>query len=97
VIGGITDLNICHDTSVCSVVPFPNDPQRFQVSFLGFSPIWALTSDQCGFARIHATLGNAVGTGQMVWVALHSEEPVDEPDEDGLIATLPKIMDVRPV
>ena len=45
-----------------------------------------------------AALTAAAGTQQRVWVVTHPDETVeDELDEDGLVAALSKIMDVRPI
>ena len=39
----------------------------------------------------------AAGTQQRLWVITHTAETMDdEPDAEGSIAALPKIMDVRP-
>jgi hypothetical protein len=96
--GRVLDLGAAHDTPVRSVGEFPNDPNRFQVSFWAYSPVCGLLRDQPDFDRIHETLRNAVRSGQMVWVVTHSQEVVEgEPDDDGLIPAYPKNMDVRPV
>jgi len=95
--GQIIDLNPIQDTSVHWIREFPTDRNRFAVAFWAYSPICGLTRDHPDFERIHATLTEAVKTSQSVWVATHSEEVVeDEPDMDGSIAVLPKILDVRP-
>jgi hypothetical protein len=94
--GQILDLNSVHDTSVHWVREFPTDRTRIAVAFWAYSPVCGLTRDHPDFERIHTTLTEAVGTSQLVWVATHSEEVVDdEPDKDGLQAALPKILDVR--
>jgi hypothetical protein len=96
--GQVVDLNAAHDTTVYWIRAFPTDPSRFHVAFWAYSPLCALTRDHPEFDRIYATLTAAAGTPQMVWVVTHSEETVDdEPDEEGLVAALSKIMDVRPV
>jgi hypothetical protein len=96
--GRILDLNVAHDTGVAWLREFPTDPGRFRVAFWAYNPICALTREQPEFDRIYASLTTAAGTPQQLWVATHSEETVnDEPDEEGLIAALPKIMDVRPL
>jgi hypothetical protein len=93
----VIDIGAAHDTPVRSVRPLVSDPNRFEVCFWGYSPVCGLTRDQPDFERIHATLTQAAQTGQMVWVAIHSQEVVEgEPDEDGLIPGYPRIMDVRP-
>jgi hypothetical protein len=94
--GRIIDLNVAHETGVAWIREFPTDPSRFRVAFWAYSPICGLTREHPEFERIHAVLTAAAGTQQQVWVATYSEETVeDEPDEEGLIAALPKIMDVR--
>jgi hypothetical protein len=94
----IIDLNSAHDTGVAWVREFPADHNRFRVAFWAYSPICGLTREHPEFDRIHATLTAAAGTPQQLWVVTHSEETVDdEPDEEGSIAALPKIMDVRPI
>jgi hypothetical protein len=96
--GRIIDLNAAHDTGVAWVRAFPTDPGRFRVAFWAYSPICGLTREHPEFDRIHATLTAAAGTPQQLWVATHTEETVEEePDEEGLIAALPKILDVRPL
>jgi hypothetical protein len=96
--GRIIDLNSAHDTGVAWVREFPTARSRFRVAFWAYSPICGLTREQPEFDRIFATLTAAAGTQQQLWVVTHSEETVDdEPDEEGLIAALPKIMDVRPM
>jgi hypothetical protein len=95
--GRILDLCSAHDTGVRSVRDCPADPSRCEVSFWAYSPVCALARDHPEFERIYSTLTEAVKTSHMVWVAPHSQEVVGgEPDEDGLIPTYPKIMDVRP-
>jgi hypothetical protein len=94
--GRVLDLAAAHDTAVRSVREFPHDPSRFLVGFWAYSPVCGLTRDQPEFERIYATLTEAAQTGQMVWVVTHSQEVLEgEPDEDGLMPTYPKIMDVR--
>jgi hypothetical protein len=94
----IIDLSAAHDTGVAWVQALPTDAGRYRVAFWAYSPLCALTRDHPEFDRIHATLNAAVGTTEQVWVATCSEETVDdEPDEEGLVAALPKIMDVRPM
>jgi hypothetical protein len=96
--GHIVDLGTAHDTPVYWVREFPNDPTRFRVAFWAYTPLCALTRDHPEFDRVFRTLTAAAGTPQMVWVVPHSEDTVeDEPDEDGLVSALPKVMDVRPV
>jgi hypothetical protein len=95
--GRILDLNSTHDTGVAWVRAFATDPNRLRVAFWAYSPICAPTREHPEFDRIHALLTAAVGT-QQLWVATHSEETVaDEPDEEGMTAALPKILDVRPM
>jgi hypothetical protein len=95
--GRILDLNAAHDTGVAWIREFSTDPGRCRVAFWAYSPICGLTREHPEFERIHATLTAAAGTPQPFWVATYSEETVDdEPDEEGLVAALPKIMDVRP-
>jgi hypothetical protein len=94
----IIDLNSAHDTGVAWVRAFSTDSSRFRVAFWAYSPICGLTREHPEFDRILATLTTAAQTQQQLWVVTHSEETVqDEPDEDGLIATLPRILDVRPM
>lgn len=96
--GQLVDLNAAHDTTVYWVREFPTDPSRFRVAFWAYTPLCALTREHPEFDRIYATLTAAAGTQQMVWVVTHSGETVDdELDEDGLVAALSKIMDVRPI
>jgi hypothetical protein len=95
--GRIIDLNPAHDTTVAWVRGFAMDPSRFRVAFWAYSPICALTQEHPEFDRILANLAAAAGTPQQLWVATYSEETVEEQDEEGLIAALPKIMDVRPL
>jgi hypothetical protein len=96
--GQVLDLNTAHDTGVAWICAFPTDPNRFRVAFWAYSPICGLTRDQPGFDRLHAVLTATAGTQQRVWVVTHSEETVDdEPDTEGLIAALPRIMDVRTI
>lgn len=95
--GHIIDLNSAHDTGVAWIREFAMDRSRFRVAFWAYSPICGLTREHPEFDRIHATLTAAAGTQQQLWVVTHSEETVDDdPDEEGLIAALPKLMDVRP-
>jgi hypothetical protein len=95
--GQIVDLNAAHDTGVYWLREFPTDPDRFRVAFWAYSPVCALTREHPEFDRIHGLLTGAAGTQQQVRVVTHSDETVDdEPDEDGTITALPKIMDVRP-
>jgi hypothetical protein len=95
--GRILDLNAAHETGVAWVREYPTDRDRFRVAFWAYSPVCGLTREQPDFDRIFATLTAAAGTQQPLWVVTHSEETVeDEPDAEGLIAALPKIMDVRP-
>ena len=89
------DLNAAHETGVAWLREFANDRSRFRISFWAYSPICALTREHPEFDRIYATLTSAAGSSQQLWVATYSQETIDEPDEDGLIAALPKIMDVR--
>jgi hypothetical protein len=96
--GRIIDLNAAHQTGVAWVRDVPANHGRLRVALWAYSPICALTREHPEFDRIHATLTAAGGTQQQCWVVTHSEETVDdEPDEEGLIAALPKIMDVRPI
>jgi hypothetical protein len=96
--GRVVDLNAAHDTTVRLVRPFPNDPDRLEVWFWGYSPACALTREQPEFERIRATLIEAIPTREMLWIAVHSKETVDEdPDEEGCIGTYRKLMDVRPI
>jgi hypothetical protein len=96
--GQVLDLNTAHDTSVAWICELPTDPTRFRVAFWGYSAICGLTQDQPGFDRLRSVLTSAVGTQQRLWVVIHTDETVDdEPDAEGLIAALPKIMDVRPI
>ncbi len=96
--GQVLDLNTAHDTGVAWIGEFPTDPNRFRVAFWAYSPICGLTRDQPGFDRLRAVLTAAAGTQQRVWVVTHSEETVDdEPDAEGLVAALPRIMDVRTI
>jgi hypothetical protein len=96
--GKVLDLNTANDTGVAWIREFPADSNRFRVAFWAYSPICGLTRDQPGFDRLHAVLAAAAGTQQRMWVVTHTEERVDdEPDAEGLIAALPKIMDVRPI
>jgi hypothetical protein len=96
--GKVIDLGAAHDTTVHWLRAIATDPTRFAVAFWAYSPICCLTRDHPDFERIHATVTEAAGTSQLVWVATHSKEVVeDEPDKDGLRAALPKILDVRPV
>jgi hypothetical protein len=96
--GRILDLNAVHDTGVAWLREFPTDSSRFRVAFWAYSPICGLTREHPEFDRIYAALIAAAGTQQQLWVVTHSEQTVeDEPDEEGLIAALPKIMDVRAV
>jgi hypothetical protein len=91
--GRILDLNAAHETGVAWVREFPTDRNRFRVAFWAFSPLCGLTREHPEFERIFATLTAAAGTQQPLWVVTQSEETVDdEPDEEGLIAALPKIM-----
>jgi hypothetical protein len=95
--GRILDLNAAHDTGVAWLREAPADRGVFRVAFWAYSPICALTRAHPEFDRIHATLVAAAGTPQQLWVATHSQETVpDGPDEEGLSAALPKILDVRP-
>lgn len=96
--GRIVDLGTAHDTSVNWVREFPSDPTRYRVAFWSYNPLCALTREHPEFDRIYATLTAAAGTPQMVWVVTHSGETIDdEPDEEGMVAALSKIMDVRPI
>ena len=98
VTGRIHDLNAAHDTGVAWLRELPSDPDRIRVAFWAYSPLCGLTRNHPEFNRIHATLAAAAGTTQPLWVATFTEETVDdEPDEEGMIAALPKIMDVRPI
>jgi hypothetical protein len=92
----IADLNTAHDTTVRQVRELPADRDRLEVTFWGYSSVCGLTRDQPEFDRVFATLTEAVATGRKVWVATCTEEVVEEgPDEEGSVAALPKIMDVR--
>lgn len=94
----VTDLNAAHATGVAWLRELPTNPGRFRVAFWAYNPICGLTRDHPEFERIHATLAGAARTQERLWVATHSEETVeDQPDEQGLTAALPKIMDVRPI
>jgi hypothetical protein len=96
--GRIVDLNVAHDTGVAWVRALPTDSGRFRVAFWAYSPICGLTREHPEFDRIYASLLAAAGTAQPLWVATHSEDTVDdEPDEEGLSAALPKILDVRTI
>jgi hypothetical protein len=93
----IIDLNCAHETGVAWVRHYPTNRNCFRVAFWAYSPICGLTRAHPDFDRILATLTAAAGTSQQLWVVTHSDETVDdEPDEGGLVARLPKIMDVRP-
>lgn len=94
--GRILDLNAAHETGVAWLREFSTDPGRLRVAFWAYSPICGLTREHPEFDRIHATLESAAGTSRQLWVATHTEETMDdEPDDEGLIASLSKIMDVR--
>lgn len=94
--GRVLDLNTAHDTGVAWVCEFPTDPNRYRVAFWAYSPVCGLTRDQPGFDRIYSTLSAAAGTQERMWIVAHTEETVDdEPDEDGLVAALPRVMDVK--
>jgi hypothetical protein len=94
--GRLLDLNAAHETTVYWLAEFPTDPTYFRVAFWGHSPLCGLTRDHPEFDRIRATLTRAAGKPDRVWLTTSTEETVDdEPDEDGLTAALPKILDVR--
>jgi hypothetical protein len=94
--GRIVDLNVAHDTGVAWVRALPTHSGRFREAFWAYSPICGLTREHPEFDRIHASLLAAAGTAQPLWLATHSEETVDdEPEEEGLSAALPKILDFR--
>jgi hypothetical protein len=96
--GRIFDLNPAHDTGVAWVRALSTDFSRFRVAFWAYSPVCGLTREHPEFERIYATLIAAAATQEQLLVATYTEETVDdEADEEGLIAALPKIMDVRPM
>jgi hypothetical protein len=92
----VADLNTAHDTTVRQVRELPANRDRLEVTFWGYSPVCGLMRDQPEFERIYATLSEAVTTGRTVWVVTHTADVVEDgPDEEGSVAFLPKIMDVR--
>jgi hypothetical protein len=94
--GRVLDLNSTHETGAAWVRALPTALGRFRVAFWAYSPVCGLTREHPEFDRIFATLTAAAGPPEQLWVATHGTETVDdEPDEEGLIAALPKIMDVR--
>jgi hypothetical protein len=89
-LGRIADLNDAHDTAVRSLRDDPEDSNRLEVAFWGYSPICYLTRDHPEFGRLRSTLAEAEAAGTTVWVANHSQMV------EGATEVWWKIMDVRP-